>query len=173
MSDRKMDDQTDIRLNYNGCSDLKFTTVLINKPAMITTDFWMQATATGELCGHGNCGSIAVSASGLIPAGIYTLWFLTDKGPYPAAPTDADFSDGSCNCDPNRLLVNSAGILNYYIAPLNFNPFKGIPLETGGVAKIQNVAIAYHSDRVTHGSSPGTLDENVFYQLIAPIGCAK
>lgn len=172
MSERKID-KTDERLNCNGCCDLNFTTVVTNFPPAIAITFWAQATATGELCGHGCHGSIAVSATGLIPSGIYTLWFLTDKGPIPAAPTDADFTNGGCNCDPNRVVVNSAGILNYYIAPLNFNPFKCITLTSGGTAKIQNIAIAYHSNGLTNGTSPGTLNTDVFYQLIAPICCPK
>jgi hypothetical protein len=148
-----------------GCSRLRFTSLPANRPSAVDATFWAQATATGEICGDGNTGHIEISGQGLIPLGVYTVFFTTDRGPIPAAPTGADYtSDGF---DPNRLVVNGNGILNYYIAPLNFNPFSGIPV-TGGIATIQGVTINFHGDRSTNGLSPGTNNVNVFDQLLAP-----
>lgn len=151
-----------------GCCQLEFTVLPANKPPVIDAGFWVQATASGEVCGEGNCGSISLSAEGLIPQGVYTAWFITDRGLRPAAPTDAVYmSDG---LDPNRLVVNSAGILNYYIAPLNFNPFRGIPLPgTKARAIIQGVVIGFNGNRLTNGTVPGEFNVNFFEQLTADL----
>lgn len=149
-----------------GCCRLIFTPIPANRPPVIDPAYWVQATAIGEVCGEGNEGHIEVSAQGLIPLGVYTIWFITDRGPFPAAPLDATYtSDGF---DPNRLVVNGDGILNYYIAPLDYNPFRGIPVP-GGVANVQGVAITFNSNRTTNGVSPGTLNVTAFDQLTAPL----
>jgi hypothetical protein len=155
--------------NCQGCCQLDFTVLAANKPPAIDAGFWVQATASGEICGYDNgTGSISLSAEGLVPKGIYTAWFITDRGLRPAAPTDAVFTaDGS---DPNLLVVNSSGVLNYYIAPLNFNPLRGIPLPGSKVrAAIQGVIIGFHSNRTTNGTIPGDFNVNFFEQLTADI----
>lgn len=162
MEDRKSE-------NCQGCCQLDFDILAANKPPAIDAGFWVQATASGEVCGFDNgSGSISISAEGLIPQGVYTVWFVTDRGLRPAAPTDAVYTaDGF---DPNRLVVNGAGILNYYIAPLNFNPLRGIPL-TGnkGRAIIQGVVIGFHSNRLTNGAVPGDFNVTFFEQLTAEL----
>lgn len=155
--------------NCAGCCQLEFDIVAANKPPTIDGGYWVQATATGEVCGYdNNTGSISISAEKLIPQGVYTVWFVTDRGLRPAAPTDAIYTaDG---LDPNRLMVNSAGVLNYYIAPLDFNPLRGIPLTGSKVrAAIQGVIIGFHSNRITNGTVPGDFNVNFFEQLNAEI----
>lgn len=162
MNDRKID-------NCQGCCQLNFNILPTNRPPVIDAGFWVLATASGEVCGYNNgTGSISLSAEGLIPQGVYTAWFLTDRGLKPAAPTDAVYTaDG---LDPNRLVVNSDGVLNYYIAPLDFNPIRGIPLPGSKVkAVIQGVVIGYHSNRITNGIIPGEFNINFFEQLTAEI----
>lgn len=164
MIDRKIDKQ--------GCCRLRFTILPANRPPAIDAGFWVQATASGEVCGYDECGSISISAEGLIPLGVYTVWFTTDRGLRPAAPTDAVYtSDGY---DPNRLVVNSDGILNYYVAPLNFNPLLGIPLPNSkSRAVILGVVIGYHSNRLTNGTVPGDFNVNFFEQLTAEIRVSR
>ena len=153
--------------NCLGCCQLEFDILPTNRPSAIDARFWVRATASGEVCGYDNdSGSISLSAEGLIPLGVYTAWFVTDRGLKPAAPTDAIYTaDG---LDPNRLVVNSDGVLNYYIAPLNFNPFRGIPLPESKVkAVIQGVVIGFNSNRTTNGMVPGEFNINFFEQLTA------
>ena len=162
MDDKRVD-------KCHGCCQLEFDILPTNRPPAIDAGFWVQATASGEVCGYDNgTGSISVAAEGLIPQGIYTVWFLTDRGLKPAAPTDAIYTaDG---LDPNRLVVNSDGVLNYYIAPLDFNPFRGIPLPGSKVkAVIQGVIIGFHSNRTTNGVIPGEFNVTFFEQLTAEI----
>lgn len=165
MIDKKVD-------KSQGCCQLKFTILPANRPPAIDAGFWVQATASGEVCGYNNCGNISISAEGLIPLGVYTAWFVTDRGLRPAAPTDAVYTaDGY---DPNRLVVNSDGILNFYIAPLDFNPFRGIPLPNSkNMAIIQGVVIGFHSNRMTNGTIPGVFNVNFFEQLSAEMRFAR
>ncbi|MDF2633950.1 MAG: hypothetical protein K0R78_824 [Pelosinus sp.] len=148
------------------CCDLIFESMPGNRPSWIALASWLQATATGEICGRGNEGHIEVSAQGLVPLGVYTLFFVTDRGVWPAAPLGVVYtSDGF---DPNRLIVNSDGILNYYVAPLDYNPLRGIPTPSG-LAKITGVIISMHTNRLTNGISLGQPNVNVFTQLTAPM----
>lgn len=159
---------TDRKSEKCGCCQLNFTILPANRPPAVDAGFWVQATASGELCGFDDSGSISISAEGLIPLGVYTAWFVTDRGLRPAAPTDAVYTaDGY---DPNRLVVNSDGILNYYVAPLDFNPFRGIPTPGGKTtAIIQGVVIGFHSNRTTNGTVPGQFNVNFWEQLLANV----
>ncbi len=160
-----MEDDRKSKVN-DCCCDLIFETMPANRPSAIALAFWIQPTATGEICGKGNVGHIELTAQGLIPLGVYTAFFLTDRGVWPAAPLGVVYtSDGF---DPNRLIVNSNGTLNYYVAPLDYNPFRGIPTPTG-LAKITGVIISLHSNRLTNGISLGQPNINVFTQLTAPM----
>jgi len=160
------DDRKPKHVHCDGCCNLDFEVMPANRPTMISAPFWAQATAEGEMCGQGNEGHIQISAKGLVIFGVYTLFFATDKGPFPAGPRMADYTgDGF---DPNRLVVNGEGILSYYVAPLDFNPFKGIPTSTG-LAKIIGVTINYHPNGNTNGLSPGVPNVDVFDQLVSPM----
>jgi len=150
----------------DGCCTLNFDVVIANRPAMIAVPFWAQATVEGELCGQGNCGHIQISAKGLVTCGAYTVFFETDKGSFPAGPLAADYTGGGA--DPNTLVVNGEGTVSYYVAPLDFNPFKGITTATG-LAKITAVTINYHPNGMTNGLTPGIDNVNVFDQLVAPM----
>ena len=68
----------------DGCCNLNFEVIPANRFSMISVPFWAQATAEGELCGQGNEGHIQISAKGLVIFGVYTAFFITDKGPFPA-----------------------------------------------------------------------------------------
>ncbi len=148
------------------CCDLIFDNMPANRPSWVALASWLQATATGEICGKGNEGHIQISAQGLVPLGVYTLFFVTDRGVWPAAPLGVVYTaDGF---DPNRLIVNSDGTLNYYVAPLDYNPLRGIPTPNG-LAKITGVIISMHTNRLTNGINLGQPNVNVFTQLTAPM----
>lgn len=151
----------------SGCCELVFRVLPQSRPPAIDAGFWIQAVASGEICGCDDTGTISVAAEGLVPLGVYTIWFVTDRGLRPAAPTDAVYiGDGF---DPNRLVVNADGILNYYVAPLDFNPLRGIPINANTRAIIQGVVIGFHSNRITNGRVPGEFDVNFWEQLTADI----
>lgn len=161
-----MEDDRKHKHTCDGCCILNFEVIPANRFPMISVPFWAQATAEGEICGQGNEGHIQISARGLVIFGVYTVFFATDRGFFPAGPRVADYTgDGF---DPNRLVVNGNGILSYYVAPLDFNPFKGIPTPTG-LARITGVTINYHPNGSTNGLIPGVPNVDVFDQLVAPM----
>lgn len=161
-----MEEDRKPKQSCDGCCKLNFDVIPANRFSMISVPFWAQATAEGELCGQGCEGHIQISAKGLVVFGVYTAFFVTDKGYFPAGPRDADYTgDGF---DPNKLVVNGEGTLSYYVAPLDFNPFKGIPTATG-LAKIIGVSINYHPNGNTNGLTPGIDNVDVFNQLVSPM----
>jgi len=165
-----MEEDRKSKHSIDGCCDLDFDVMPANRPAMISVPFWAQATAEGELCGQCDEGHIQISAKGLVTCGPYTVFFVTDKGDFPAGPRSADYTGSGFH--PNTLIVNGEGVVSYYVAPLDFNPFKGIPTPTG-CAKIIGVSINYHLNGVTNGMTPGLDNVDVFDQLYAPICCPR
>ncbi|MHB8171762.1 MAG: hypothetical protein ACYDG6_09485 [Thermincolia bacterium] len=137
-------------------------------PEFISSAYWNSASGQAILCSWQNGqGELVVTATNLVPQGVYTAWFITDRGAMPAAPLRAEYTaDGY---DPNRLVVNMNGTLNYYIAHLDYDPFKGIPYD-GGVARINSVVLAYHPDGQTHGRRVGPHYEHLMGLVIKPIG---
>ncbi|WP_371365091.1 hypothetical protein SRRS_00100 [Sporomusa rhizae] len=53
MTDRKTE-------KFHGCCHLNFTILPANRPPANDAGFWVQAKASGEVCGFDNCGSISV-----------------------------------------------------------------------------------------------------------------
>lgn len=123
------------------------------KPYFVDAANWWKARGEAFLCRWpGDSGEIMVTASGLLPQGVYTVWFNTTGGFHPAAPTTVEWSaDGN---DPNRAIVNRNGILNYYIAHLNYDPLMGYP---AGPDRhfVTQIILVYHPDGTTHGMELG------------------
>lgn len=123
------------------------------KPDFVNADYWSSATGIATLCGyHPYCGEVVIIAQNLIPLGVYTAWFVTEEGAYPAAPKNVTYTEDSF--DPNRLIVNSLGQLQYYIAHLDYNPLLGYPVDNS-LVPIQKVVLALHTDGRTWGIKPG------------------
>lgn len=129
------------------------------RPFFVDPAYWASAKGMAVLCGYENgTGELVITANNLVPLGVYTAWFVTDGGPYPAVPKNSTFTgDGF---DPNRLIVNSRGQLQYYITHLNYNPFVGIPAN-GRILRINSIVIALHTDNTTHGLRPGPHVEHI------------
>lgn len=129
------------------------------RPFHVNPAYWSSAKGKAILCGYkDNKGELVITAINLVPLGIYTAWFITDQGPYPAAPKNVTFSEDGF--DPNRLIVNSKGQLQYYITHLNYNPFEGIPVGNRFL-KIRSIVLALHTDNTTHGLEPGPHVEHI------------
>lgn len=135
------------------CKNIVLNSSTGERPFFTDPTYWASAKGAAVLCGYeNNKGELIITANNLVPLGLYTAWFVTDTGSYPAAPKNVTFtSDGF---DPNRLVVNSKGLLQYYIAHLDFNPFEGFPIN-GKVSKINSIVLALHTDNRTHGIEPG------------------
>jgi hypothetical protein len=131
----------------------------VEKPFYVDQTYWSLARGQTILCGYdNNRGELIITAKSLLPIGVYTAWFITDKGPYPAAPQNSTFTEDGF--DPNRLIVNSKGELQYYITHLDYNPFIGIPSDNQ-VLRIRSIILALHPDNTTHGLKPGPVVDHL------------
>jgi hypothetical protein len=129
------------------------------KPFYVDAAYWYSARGTAILCGYNNnTGQLVITAKNLVPLGVYTAWFITDHGPYPSAPKNSTFTEDGF--DPNRLIVNSKGQLQYYVAHLDYNPFIGIPSDNK-VHRIKSIILALHPDNTTHGLKPGPVIDHL------------
>ncbi|WP_408008375.1 hypothetical protein ACJROX_27580 [Pseudalkalibacillus sp. A8] len=135
------------------CKNITLNVLPEEKPNYISTEYWSASKGMGVLCGYpNNTGTFIVTAQNLVPSGVYTAWFVTDNGAYPSAPKNVIFTEDGY--DPNRLIVNSKGQLQYYIAQLDYNPFEGIPTNDGKMP-VRKIVLAFHQDNTTHGLKPG------------------
>lgn len=116
-------------------------------PEGIAEDQWMQASGEARVLSTENGeASIEVEASGLVPEGLYTIWWVTPQiigmGMGPAGGTPA-----------NEFTADAQG---------NATTTFGVPAEnTYGM-----MVVAYHADNQTHGDMPGEMGEVTFEQLM-------
>lgn len=138
------------------CKNIKLNSITQPKngiPFFVDKEYWASAKGAAVLCGYDNKrGELVITAYNLMPLGLYTAWFITESGSYPAAPKNVTFTEDGF--DPNRLIVNSKGQLQYYIAHLDFNPFDGFPTNSK-TSKITGIVLALHLDNRTNGIKPG------------------
>jgi hypothetical protein len=134
------------------CKNISLRVIPEQKPSHIDMNYWSSAKGEAVLCGYpNNTGEVIITAQNLIPFGVYTAWFVTDQGSFPSAPKNITFTEDGF--DPNRLIVNSKGLLPYYVAHFDYNPFIGIPLN--GLHPVKKVVLDWHPDHLTHGVTPG------------------
>jgi hypothetical protein len=91
--------------------------------------------------------SIMVAASGLVPGGIYTMWWVIEEP---------------------EMEVGPAGGLpaNTFTADQNGNAMTTITVDADH--DYQTLLVAYHADYRTYGDEPGQMGEVTFSQLMGP-----
>ncbi len=123
-------------------------------PRGINKDQWLKAKAQVSSTAP-NAGNykVTVNASGLVPNGLYTLWWVNkkaigmDMGPAGAVPS-------------NEFKANAKGNGSVTITvPANNN--------------YQMLAVAFHADKKTHGQMPGKMGDVTFTQLMGNFPKAK
>jgi hypothetical protein len=135
------------------CKTINLNVLLEERPTYIAEEYWAESKGVAILCGYPNdTGELILRAYHLVPSGVYTSWFVTDNRAYPSAPKNVTFTEDGY--DPNRLIVNSKGQLQYYIAHLDYDPLTGIPTDEG-MLPIRKIVLALHPDNTTHGLQPG------------------
>jgi hypothetical protein len=125
----------------------------------ITLGDWLAATGTGSYqCVDGQ-GEIALEFSGLVPSGVYTLWYVFSPSP-PATPfMSLDLPLGARDGSQTLVSVNADGTASYRasVTPC---------LQPSGEQAATLIALAYHSDGQIHGSLPGDFGLNSHIQLM-------
>jgi hypothetical protein len=132
----------------------------------MTLGEWLAATGTGSYqCVDGQ-GEIALEFSGLVPNGVYTLWYVFSPSP-PATPfMSLDLPLGARDGSQTIVSVNTDGTATYKatVTPC---------LQMSGEQAATLIALAYHSDGKSHGSLPGDFGLNSHIQLMGVLPAAQ
>jgi hypothetical protein len=132
----------------------------------VTLGEWLAATGTGSYQCIDGQGEIALEFSGLVPNGVYTLWYVFSPNP-PATPfMSLDLPLGARDGSQSLISVNSDGTASYKAA---VTPC----LQMSGIQAATLVALAYHSDGKTYGSFPGDFGLNSHIQLLGMFPAAE
>lgn len=118
-------------------------------PADFTSEQWMAARGEAEVVAQEDGQDlIELEASGLVPEGLYTLWWVnegtfgTDMGPAGGVPENEFTADAEGNATATVRVPSD----NDY----------------------QMMVVAYHADDQTHGESPGEMGTETFGHLMGP-----
>ena len=118
-------------------------------PEGLTESQWMNATGTAAVVDRGGgTGTIELEASGLVPNGVYTVWWVnpgtisTDMGPGGGVPG------------------------NEFTADPQGNARATITADVG--SGYEMMVVAYHADDQTHGETPGDMGTQTFEHLMGP-----
>lgn len=133
----------------------------------LTLEEWLAATGTGSYeCVDGQ-GNVALEFSGLVPNGVYTLWYSFLPMP-PTQPFTGslDLPLGARDGSQSVISSNADGTASYEatVTPC---------LQMSGEQAATMIALAYHSDGKTYGSFPGGFGLNSHIQLFGMFPAAK
>lgn len=132
----------------------------------VTLGEWLSATGTGSYqCVDGQ-GELALEFTGLIPNGVYTLWYVFSPQPPTQPFMSLDLPLGARDGSQSLISVNTDGTASYQatVSPC---------LQMSGEQATTLIALAYHSDDETHGVSPGDFGLNSHIQLIGMFPAAQ
>jgi len=111
-------------------------------------DGWLNAQAVATMSmGMDGADTVTVYASGLVPEGLYTLWWVNNMG------------------NMLTMSMGPAGGLpaNEFYADASGNAVAAISVPSDN--DYQLLAIAYHADGLTHGDNPGKAGSETFTHL--------
>jgi hypothetical protein len=132
----------------------------------VTLEEWLAGTGTGSYqCVDGQ-GELDLEFSGLVPNGVYTLWYVFSPSP-PATPfMSLDLPLGARDGSQTVVSVNTDGTASYQatVTPC---------LQMSGEQAATLIALAYHSDGKSHGSLPGDFGLNSHIQLMGVLPAAE
>ncbi len=113
---------------------------------------WLEATGTATYECEDDIGVVNARFDGLVPNGVYTMWYFflprppLDPGPFVFLDVPLGARDGS----DSPFIADADGHAEYQAV---FSPC----LQMSGRQLDANLAIAYHSDGQTYGTTPGPL----------------
>lgn len=111
-----------------------------------TSEDWMKASATATATANGDEHMVDVEATGLVPEGLYTFWWVNpgmvgmSMGPGGGAPGNDFRADADGNAEVS---INVPADNDYAM-----------------------MVVAYHADDETHGDEPGAMGEVTFEHLM-------
>lgn len=127
------------------------------KPLGITLKDWVAITGQGTYTIHRSRATLDLKFDHLIPNGVYTLWCIK-LGVVPNLTVLEEMPCGAPDGSENTLIAGPDGKGEIVIEIDTFPP------STDEV--FYEIALAYHSDGQTYGSSPGEFGFNVHAQAL-------
>lgn len=116
---------------------------------------WLAATGTGTYLVDGNQAELNLTLEKLVPNGTYTVW--CSRLTFPPNPKVVDRPCGAADGTENTFTSDASGNGKF---DLKLPPLEESTKETASV-----IALAYHSDKKTHGDNPGDFGLNSHVQL--------
>lgn len=120
-------------------------------PEGVEEAVWQEAAGSAEIVAEADGEyTVALQASGLIPDGLYTTWYIIPG----VAGTAAGQEVGPAGALPNEFRADADGQASFEFSVPSDNEY-------------QDLVVAYHSDDMSHGEEPGAMGEVTFGQLAA------
>jgi hypothetical protein len=132
----------------------------------VTLGEWLAATGTGSYQCNDGQGEITLEFTGLVPNGVYTLWYVFSPQPPTTPFMTLDLPLGARDGSQSVISVNADGTASY---EATLTPC----LQMSGEQAATLLALAYHSDGETHGVSPGDFGLNSHIQLLSVFPAAQ
>jgi hypothetical protein len=110
-----------------------------------TLGAWLAASGSGTYTPNGDTAMLDVSFQKLVPNGVYTVW--CSRITFPPNVSIEDKPCGASDGSQNVVKADASGNASF---KLDMKPLQASTKETASV-----VALAYHSDGKTYGTSPG------------------
>jgi len=137
---------------------------------------WLAANGTGTYAEEDDNATMNLTFSKLVPNGIYTVWYASIAMPpnYKEVLTPIGAPDGSQNAFRADALGNGVFNLKMKALPPSSNVTYGAytamyvtrtaPINTTITWTL--ISVAYHSDGMTHGATPGEFGKTTHVQII-------
>jgi hypothetical protein len=128
---------------------------------------WLDAKGSATVSCIGGVGKVSAQFSKLVPNAVYTMWYAFVPNPPTKPFTGAlDLPLGARDGSQTRFNSDAAGNARF---SASFKPC----LQASSEQLLAMLAIAWHSDRATYGSSAGSFGHNSHVQIFAPLPMAK
>lgn len=129
----------------------------------MTLGDWLAADGSATVTCDGETGSVEAEFTGLVPDGVYTMWYSFVPQPPTKPFTGAlDLPVGARDGAQSAFTADAEGNAAF---EASFAPC----LEPSDSQLLAMLAIAWHSDGKTYGSSPGSFGDLSHVQLFAPL----
>lgn len=125
------------------------------KPLGFTLGQWLSASGIGIYSVDNENAELDLSFKNLVPNGVYTVW--CSRITLPPEPNIADMPCGAEDGSENSFTADEKGIASFSL--------KLKPLEASTKETASTIAVAYHSDGMTYGASPGDFGSNTHVQI--------
>jgi hypothetical protein len=133
------------------------------RPLRLTLEQWLSAKGEASVTCKGGKGEVRARFAGLVPDGVYTMWYAFVPQPPTKPFTGAlDLPLGARDGSQTRFVAEASGEAHF---AATFAPC----LQPSNEQLLAMLAIAWHSDGKTYGSSAGPFGHTSHVQIFVPL----